>query len=52
LRLSAAISIDWYTQAECQLRIVLCSLHGHPIRDLLGVLGTIRIFDDENGMEE
>ena len=27
------------------------NLYGHPIQDFLGVLRTIRIFDDDNGME-
>ena len=45
-------SLDEYSLAEYKLRLVLCSLLGHPIRDFLGVLRTIHIFDDKNGVEE
>ena len=46
-------SLNSYTRAEYKLKIVHCRFFGHPTRDFLGILfGAVRIFDDENGVEE
>ena len=46
-------SLDEYTQAGCQLRLVHYCLFGHPIQHILGALGIVTsIFDDVNGVEE
>ena len=43
--------LDESTGAGCKLKIVHSCIPGHPIQDFLCFLGTIRIFDDENGIE-